>query len=71
MTVNDGHGSGVIISSNNNGLIITNHHVIDGYSSVGIEFSNDSETDEVSIGKVLKYDEIKDLALIEQYIIFS
>ena len=61
---NEGSGSGVIISNAGKGYIITNHHVISGYGTVGVVFSNDSDSDDVSIGTVLKYDEIKDLALI-------
>lgn len=59
-----GSGSGVIVSANDNGYIITNHHVIDGYESVGILFANDSAAEGVSVGQVIKFDEIKDLALV-------
>jgi len=61
---NEGSGSGVIISTADNGYIVTNHHVINGYETVGVIFANDSKNDEVNIGTVIKYDEIKDLALV-------
>ena len=40
---NDGHGTGVIISKKNNGYLITNHHVIDGYQTVGLVFGTDQD----------------------------
>jgi S1-C subfamily serine protease len=61
---NDGHGTGIVISPNNNGMIITNDHVTKGYETVGVVFANDKNSDEVSIGTVVKFDEISDLALI-------
>ena len=61
---NDGSGSGFVISDQGNGLIITNDHVTTGYSSVGIIFPNDKGTDKVTIGTVIKFDEISDLSLI-------
>lgn len=61
---NEGHGSGVVISKAQNGLIITNDHVTTGYRTVGVVFSNDKGS-EVSIATVLKYDELSDLALLK------
>lgn len=61
---NEGHGTGVVISSENNGMIVTNDHVTTGYETVGIVFANDKDTDEISLGTVVKFDEISDLSLI-------
>lgn len=60
---NEGSGSGVVLSRN--GLILTNNHVIDGYSKVGVIFSTDSDSDKVTIGDVIRLDEIADLALVK------
>ena len=60
---NDGSGSGVVLSRS--GLILTNNHVIDGYSKVGVLFSTDSDSDEITLGDVIRFDEISDLALIK------
>ena len=59
-----GHGTGVVISGIGNGVILTNFHVIENFRSVGIIFSTDSNSDNLSIGSVIKVDEIKDLALV-------
>jgi S1-C subfamily serine protease len=64
----DGMGSGSLVSSS--GEIITNWHVVRGYSVVGIVFKPAIEgtkprSDDVKIGRVLKYDQVPDLALIK------
>jgi hypothetical protein len=64
VVTDSGHGSGVIIT-NDTRLILTNYHVIEGYSSVGIIFSNDSNSKKLNLADVIKYDEIKDLALLQ------
>lgn len=61
---NDGHGTGVVISKKNNGYLITNHHVIDGYQTVGLVFGTDQDNDAVTLGEVVRYDEVSDLALV-------
>lgn len=61
---NEGHGTGIVISTANNGMIVTNNHVTTGYKTVGVVFANDKGADEVSIGTVIKFDEIADLALV-------
>ena len=61
---NEGHGTGIVISSENNGMIITNDHVTTGYKTVGILFASDSAENKISLGTVVQYDEIKDLSLI-------
>ena len=62
---NEGSGSGVILSNEGKALILTNFHVIDGYSEVGLQFANDADKEGVTLGTVVKFDEIKDLALIK------
>lgn len=61
---NSGQGSGVVLT-NDTQLILTNYHVIEGYSSVGLVFANDAATAQVSIADVIKVDQIKDLALLQ------
>ena len=61
---NDGSGSGVIISSEDNGYILTNDHVVSGSNTVGIQFSDDPDGAKLSIGTVMMFDQISDLALI-------
>ena len=61
---NEGSGSGVVISSKNK-LIITNDHVTTGYNTVGVVFANDGDKDEISLGTVIKFDEIRDLSLVQ------
>ena len=61
---NEGHGTGVVISDIGNGIILTNFHVVEDYETVGVIFSTDSDTDKLSIGAVIKVDEIRDLALV-------
>ena len=57
----DGFGSGVILDQH----VVTNYHVIEGYSTVGVQFINDNQSENLTLGSVLKYDVIKDLALIK------
>jgi S1-C subfamily serine protease len=63
-----GIGSGSIISAS--GDVLTNYHVVKGYSSVAVVFKPDIEgrepsRDEIKVGQVVKYDEVADLALIK------
>ena len=63
----DGFGTGTLISKD--GLILTNNHVIAGYESVGVLFkpakgSNKVKKDDVKIARVIRVDEIADLALL-------
>lgn len=60
---NEGSGSGIVLSKT--GVILTNEHVIHGYRKVGVVFSNDQNADDVSIGEVIKIDEISDLAIVK------
>ena len=63
VVTNDGQGSGVVISNDTN-LILTNFHVIEGFSTVGIVFPNDADKSKLSLATVIKFDQIKDLALL-------
>jgi S1-C subfamily serine protease len=61
-------GSGSLI--NPSGEVLTNFHVVRGYSDVAIAFKPASEgkrltKDDILIGHVTKYDEIADLALVK------
>jgi S1-C subfamily serine protease len=63
----EGFGSGSFVSAL--GDIITNWHVIRGYSDVAVVFKpavegKEPTRDDVKIGHVIKYDEIADLALV-------
>jgi S1-C subfamily serine protease len=63
-----GLGSGSLIGAF--GDVLTNYHVIKGYSDVGVVFKPTTEgksptKDDVLIGHVTKYDEIADLALVK------
>jgi S1-C subfamily serine protease len=63
-----GLGSGSLIGAS--GEILTNFHVVRGYSDVGIVFKPSTEgksptKDDVLTGHVLKYDQIADLALVK------
>lgn len=60
---NDGHGSGVIASRQ--GFILTNYHVIEGYETVGVLFSSDSDGDDILLADVVRVDQIADLALLK------
>jgi S1-C subfamily serine protease len=67
IATNDGLGSGSLISSS--GEILTNWHVVMGYSDVGVVFKPADEgqpptKDDVVTGHVVKYDEVADLALV-------
>ena len=57
--INEGAGSGVIITSN--GYIVTNHHVIDGASTISVRLSDGSEHAATLVGK----DSATDLAVIK------
>jgi S1-C subfamily serine protease len=64
----DGLGSGSLVSLS--GDIITNWHVVRGYSVVGILFKPVIEgvkprSDEMKVGRVIKYDQVPDLALVK------
>jgi S1-C subfamily serine protease len=64
----DGSGSGSLVSTS--GEIITNFHVVKGYSSVAVIFKPTIEgreptRDEIKLGQVVKYDEVADLALVK------
>ena len=61
---NQGAGTGIVVDNDDAGIILTNYHVVHGYSSVGVVFPNDRERDAVTIGNVIKVDQIKDLALV-------
>src|SRR6266516_5148062 len=63
----DGFGSGSFVSTS--GDILTNWHVVRGYSDVAVVFKpavegKEPTRDDVKIGHVVKYDEITDLALV-------
>ena len=62
---NTGTGTGVVIDTTNGGLILTNNHVVQGYTTVGIIFANDKDNEAVTLGSVIKIDQIKDLALVQ------
>lgn len=57
-----GNGSGVIISSD--GIIITNHHVIDKTKEIEVEFNYEGEVKTYS-AEVLKSDVTNDLAILK------
>jgi hypothetical protein len=64
----EGLGSGSLISAS--GLVVTNLHVVKGYSYVAVVFKPLSEgatpsRDEIKRGQVIKWDEVADLALIK------
>jgi S1-C subfamily serine protease len=64
----EGLGSGSLLSIS--GDVITNYHVVKGYSSVAVIFKPTIEgkeptRDEIKLGQVIKYDEVADLALVK------
>ena len=64
----DGLGSGSLIGTS--GEIITNYHVVRGYSDVGVIFKPTIEGkepthDDIKLGHVVKFDEVADLALVK------
>jgi S1-C subfamily serine protease len=70
VTANDVFGSGVVIS--NNGLVITNWHVVEKEPMVGLVFKKAIRPDKTSLReedifftKVLKTDHVRDLALLQ------
>ena len=57
----EGRGSGVIIGKNDDELlIVTNYHVIEGANTISVGFVNNTAVE----GKVKGYDESKDLAVV-------
>lgn len=62
---NEGHGTGIVISTKNNGYILTNYHVVEGYRTVGLVFSDSEGEKETPLGRVVKFDAIRDLALVK------
>ena len=57
----EGRGSGVIIGKNDDELLIaTNYHVVEGANTISVAFVDNSAVE----GKVKGYDETKDLAVI-------
>ena len=58
----NGNGSGVIIS--NSGLIATNFHVIEGAEAIEVEFLYNGQVESFR-AKVIRTDEVNDLALIK------
>ncbi|HEY9217738.1 MAG TPA: S1C family serine protease [Phenylobacterium sp.] len=68
VTADGGLGSGVLVSAD--GRIVTNYHVVGGASEVGVIFKPAVEgakvgKDDLRLAKVIKVDEIADLALIQ------
>jgi hypothetical protein len=64
----DGFGTGSLISTF--GEVLTNWHVINGYRDVAIVFKPTVEgralsREDIKLGRVLRYDEIADLALVK------
>jgi S1-C subfamily serine protease len=64
----DGLGSGSLLD--NSGHVITNYHVVKGYSDVAVVFKpaiegTEPTRDDMRRGQVLKYDEVADLALVK------
>jgi S1-C subfamily serine protease len=64
---NSGSGSGSLIGSS--GEILTNLHVVKGQSQVAVVFKPATEgaipsRDDIKLGRVIKYDEVTDLALV-------
>lgn len=57
--VDDGHGSGVIVSED--GYIVTNYHVVAGSKSIEVIFNDDTKIS----AKVIKFNSAADLALIK------
>lgn len=57
-----GNGSGLIISKN--GLIITNHHVIDNSNQIEVEFVIDNEVKKFK-ADVIQSDKVNDLSIIQ------
>jgi S1-C subfamily serine protease len=63
----EGFGSGSLVSAA--GDILTNWHVVNGYSYVAIVFKpavegKEPTRDETKLGRVIRYDEVADLALV-------
>jgi S1-C subfamily serine protease len=63
----DGLGSGSLLSTT--GDILTNYHVVKGYSTVAVVFKPAAEgaapsRDDVKVGEIVKFDPVTDLALL-------
>ncbi len=57
----EGRGSGVIVGKNDNELlIVTNYHVVEGAETISVGFINNTAVE----GKVKGYDEEKDIAVV-------
>ena len=54
-----GQGSGIVVS---NGLILTNHHVIDGATNATVTFNNGEQ---YVVNGVIEFDALKDIALLK------
>jgi S1-C subfamily serine protease len=68
IVTSDATGSGSLIGTS--GEILTNYHVVQGYSDVGIIFKPPVEGkepthDDIKLGHVVKFDEVADLALLK------
>jgi S1-C subfamily serine protease len=66
----DGFGSGSLLTAA--GDVLTNRHVVSGYEYVAIIFKPTIEgvkptRDEIKVGRIIKYDEIADLALVKAF----
>lgn len=61
----NGQGSGIVVS---NGLILTNHHVIDGATSATVTFNSGER---YVVQGVIESDAIKDIAIIKTTTIFK
>jgi hypothetical protein len=64
---NKGSGSGTLIAAS--GEILTNYHVVEGQSEVAVVFKPSIEgavptRDDIKLGRVFKYDDVPDLALV-------
>jgi S1-C subfamily serine protease len=57
--VDDGHGSGIIISED--GYIVTNYHVVAGSKNIEVIFNDDTK----ATGKVIRHSTLADLALVK------
>lgn len=64
IVTNTSEGTGVVISSKSQ-LILTNYHVVESNIDVGVIFPNDSGQNRLTMARVIKIDEIKDLALLK------
>ncbi len=56
----EGAGTGMVLTSD--GLVLTNHHVVEGAESVEVEVASTGETYDA---EVLGYDDVKDVAVLQ------